>query len=433
VSRSRRLSPLDRRILGLAVPAFGALAVEPLYVLVDTAIVGRIGTKQLDGVAVAAAVLSLVAAGSNFLTYGTTERIARHLGAGDIAGAADVAVQATWLALLAGAPTAVVVALVARPVCLLFGVRGEVLDHAETYVRISAVGIPLMLFALAARGVHRGASDYRTPLWILLASNVANLLVELVLVFGVDLGVAGSAWSTVLAQVAAAIAFAPHVRRRVAAATTYRPHRAGVAPLLHAGRHLVLRVVGILGVLTGATNVAARIDAPTLAAHQIVASAFVLLALVLDALAIPAQTLVADARGRERADEARGLARRVGRLSWYAGVGLMVALVSVAPLVTRVFTADGAVIDRATAGLWCLAVLLVPGSIAFAYDGVLIGLADYRFIGRASGALLVVMVPVALALLARPSLGITGIRVATVLWMAARAAVTSRRAAALLR
>jgi putative MATE family efflux protein len=251
VSRSRRLSPLDRRILGLAVPAFGALAVEPLYVLVDTAIVGRIGTKQLAGVAVAAAVLSLVAAGSNFLTYGTTERIARHLGAGDIAGAADVAVQATWLALLAGAPTAVVVALVARPVCLLFGARGEVLDHAETYVRISAVGIPLMLFALAAQGVHRGASDYRTPLWILLASNVANLLVELVLVFGVDLGVAGSAWSTVLAQVAAAIAFAPHVRRRVAAATTYRPHRAGVAPLLHAGRHLVLRVVGILGCSPG--------------------------------------------------------------------------------------------------------------------------------------------------------------------------------------
>jgi putative MATE family efflux protein len=432
VSRLDRLSPLDRRIVGLALPALGALAVEPLYVLVDTAIVGRIGTRELAGVAVAAAVLSLVIAGSNFLTYGTTERIARRLGAGDRIEAADVGVQSIWLALSAGVPIGVVVALVARPVCRLFGADGDVLDHADTYLTISALGIPFVLFTLAAQGVHRGASEYRPPLWILLSSNVANLLIELVLVFALDLGVAGSAWSTVIAQIGAAAAFAIRVRRHLAMATSRRPSRAGITPLLTAGRHLLLRVFGILGVFVGATNVAARIDDATLAAHQIVANVFVFSALVLDALAIPAQTLVAEALGGHGTEEARRLTERVVRLSIYGGIVLMVLLALVAPLVARGFTPDGAVVDRATIGLWCLAALLVPGAIAFAYDGVLIGLADYRFIGRASGALLLMMIPVALVLLAWPRSGIAGIWLATGGWMLARAVVTSRRAAVLL-
>src|SRR5688572_4572615 len=120
---------VDRRILKLAVPALGSLAVEPLYILVDTAIVGRLGTDELAGLAVAAAVLAFVFAGANFLTYGTTERVARRLGAGDIESAANVGVQALWLALLVGIPAAPMLAVFAEPICRAFGARGDVLDH----------------------------------------------------------------------------------------------------------------------------------------------------------------------------------------------------------------------------------------------------------------------------------------------------------------
>ena len=159
----------DRRIIALAIPALGSLAVEPLYVLVDTAIVGRLGTAQLGGLAIAATVLGLVVAGCNFLTYGTTERVARRLGAGRPADAADVAVQTMWLSTLVGVVIAPLVFLAAPLLAGWLGASGDVFDFGVTYLRITAVGVPFVVFALGAQGVQRGAADYRTPLVILFA------------------------------------------------------------------------------------------------------------------------------------------------------------------------------------------------------------------------------------------------------------------------
>lgn len=425
--RRPRLQPVDRRILRLAVPALGTLAVEPLYVLVDTAIVGRLGTPQLAGLAVAATVLSFVVIGSNFLTYGATERVARRIGAGDRTAAAEVGVQALWLSVLVGLPAAAVLALAARPICNAFGGSGDVLDHAELYLRISAAGIPFVIVTLAANGVLRGVSQYRLPLVILLVSNLVNTVLELVFVFGLDLGMAGSAWSTVIGQVAAAIAFAVAVRRHLRLAPSMRPSRSGMAPLALAGRHLLLRVAAMLAVLGGSTAVAARIDAPTLAAHQVVIGMFGLVALSLDALAVPAQTLVAEELGRGAVGIARELARRAVVLSLWAAVAVGLAVAVSAPWLPGAFTADAAVADRATVALWFLAASMLPASVAFAYDGVLIGAGDYRFLGRAAVAYLAAIVPLGVLILAVPSLGIAGIWAALMIWMLLRAVVNDRR------
>ena len=330
----------------LAVPALGSLAVEPLYVLVDTVIVGRLGTAQLGGLALAATVLALVVAGCNFLTYGTTERVARRLGAGERAAAADVGVQTMWLSTIVGLVLAPLVALLAPLLAGWLGGTGEVFDFGVTYLRIGAIGVPFVIFALGAQGVQRGAADYRSPLVVLLVANLVNAVLEVLFVFGFDWGVPGSAWSTVIAQVGAGVAFAVLVRRHLAAATDRRPSRAGMAPLLTAGRHLLLRVGSMLAVTTGATAIAARVDEPTLAAHQIVASMFLFLALVLDALAIPAQTLVADELGQGSVDGAAELSHRCVRLSIIAGAAIAVVLAALAPVLPEVFSA----ILRSTAG-----------------------------------------------------------------------------------
>ena len=178
------MNPTDRRIVGLALPALGSLAVEPLYVLVDTAIVGRLGTAQLGGLALAATVLGLVVAACNFLTYGTTERVARRLGAGDGRAAADVAVQTMWLSSMVGLAVAPVIALGAPWLAQALGGDGDVLAFGTTYLRIGALGIPFVVFALGAQGVQRGASDYRTPLVILLTANAVNAVLEVLFVYG---------------------------------------------------------------------------------------------------------------------------------------------------------------------------------------------------------------------------------------------------------
>ena len=417
----------DRRILALVLPALGTLAAEPLYVLADTAIVGHLGTTPLAGLALAASVLLLVTAGCNFLAYATTQRLAHHRGGGHASKAAAVGVQALWLCALIGVPIAIVLAVTAEPLAWLLGGRGDVLDVATTYLRISAVGIPFVLVALAGQGVLRGVEDLRTPLVIVVVANVVNLGLEVVAVYGLDLGIAGSAWSTVLVQVLAAAAFVWVVRPHLAAAESRRPDREELAPFLTAGRHLALRVAAVLLVITGTTFVAARIDDATLAAHQIAATVFTFLALVTDAFAIPAQTLVAGALGAGDAGEATEIGRRVLRLAVLSATGLGVLLAVAAWPLAHVFTSDPAVVSRATVALALLALAQPAAGVAMSLDGVLIGAADYRFLGAAAGLSALAFLPLAGLTLAVPALGIVGVWAAVNLWMVARAALNHRR------
>ena len=425
------LTDIDRRILRLAFPALGALAAEPLFRLVDTAIVGRLGTEQLGGVAVAVSVLSLVIAGSNFLAYGTTQRVANRLGGSDPIGAANSGRQALWIGTVIGlVATPLLVGLAPLWVRLL-GAGGEVADFAVTYLRISALGVPFVVVGLAAQGIQRGASDYRSSLVVLVAANVVNAVVEIVMVLVYDLGVAGAAWSTVLAQALAGIALVWRARPPIRPGTTRRPRWSEMQPLLSAGKHLLLRVASMLVVFTGATSVAARLDDATLAAHSIANTMFLFLALTLDALAVPAQTLVAEELGRGGSGAAE-VSRRAVRLSVRIGVVVALVVAVASPVISRVFTDDGDVVERATIALLFLAAMLIPGSVAFATDGSLIGAGDYRFLGRAALAYLVAVAPIAAVVLLVPGLGIAGIWGGLLVWMTLRAVVNSRRAAVVL-
>ena len=358
--------------------------------------------------------------------------MARRLGAGRPGDAADVGIQAMWLSVVIGVAVAPVVALAAPTLAGAFGGSGDAAAFGATYLRISAVGLPFVVFALGAQGVQRGAADYRTPLMILFASNAVNTVLEVLFVFTFDWGVPGSAWSTVIAQVGAAVAFAVVVRRHLVAAHTRRPSRPGMAPLLASGRHLLLRVGSMLAVTAGATAIAARTDAATLAAHQIAASTLLFLALALDALAIPAQTLVAEELGHGGVAAAAELSRRCVRLSIVVGAALGIVILVTAPLLPHVFSADPEVTSRATTALVWLAALLVPGAIAFAYDGVLIGAGDYRFLGLAALGYLAVVAPVGVLVLAVGG-GIGVIWAGLALWMVLRATGNHLRAARVLR
>lgn len=422
----------DRRMLTLAVQALGSLAVEPLYVLTDTAIVGRIGTAELGGLALAATVLSFVVSGCNFLAYGTTERIARRRGAGDEVAAANVGVQSLWLAAGVSAVLLPLLVGIAPLLAGILGGSGEVHDTAVTYLRIAALGVPFILITLAAQGVHRGAADFKTPLLILLAANAANVVIEIVFVFGFDWGIAGSAWSTVIAQAGAATAFLARSRHMLRPMTERRPDWVQMAPLLSAGRHLLLRTMSMLAVIAGSTAVAARVDEPTLAAHQLGITMFTFLALSLDAFAVPTQTLVADELGRGGRDAAFDVALRAQRLSLVAAAGVALLLAALATNLAGVFTGDQDVIDRAIPVFLWLAVIMLPGAVAFAHDGVLIGAADYRFLGVVSVCYFFAVAPLGVVVLLTPDVGVHGIWAGLALWMALRAAVNHRRTTHLL-
>lgn len=421
-ARSRAAPSLNRRILALAVPALGSLAIEPLYVLVDTAVVGRLGTAPLGGLALASTVLNTSFWICNFLSFGTTQRVAFLFGRRDERGAAAVGVQALWLA--AGLAVVLSVAIVAAgtPLARALGGRGEVLAAASTYLRISAAGIPFVLVALAGNGYLRGVQDTRTPLWIAAGANVVNLVVELWLVFGLHLGVAGSAWSTVLAQGLAALAFAGVMIRAVRRTRApLRPGRGELSRLVTAGRRLVVRTGALLTALVAATSLAARLGDDVLAGHQIALQVWTFLALVLDALAIAGQALTGAALGAGDAEHARAVGRRLLSIGFAAGAAIAVVVAAAASPLARLFTPDPAVLARATVGLMLVGAMQVPAAGVFVLDGVLIGASDNRFVQWAMLGALGVFAAAAATL--RPlGLGIAGIWLALAAWMLARLA-----------
>src|SRR4051794_21823650 len=424
VARVRR-SPHDREILRLAVPALGALAAEPLYLLVDTAIVGHLGTPQLAALALAATVLGAVTALCNFLAYGTTAQVARLHGAGEDVRAGEVAAQALWLALAVGLVAAAACVALADPIMAVLGGSGHTADLAARYLRLSALGLPFALIALSGQGYLRGIGDLRTPLVILVVANVVNAILEVVLVYGLDLGLDGSAIGTVIAQLGMGAAFAMLLLR--APARNRRPDLVILRRLSTMGRDIVIRTGSLLAAFTVASALLARVGADSLAAHQIAFQLFVFLALVLDAIAIAGQVIVARALG---AGDARGAYEAALRMCWWAlvfGVGFGIVLLAAIDVVPRAFTSDPAVLDRAYA-LWPLFALMQPaGAVVFALDGILIGAGDTRYLALSMAfASFVCFLPIALLAYGK-DWGVIGVWAALNVLMLARLATMGAR------
>ncbi len=412
-------SPYDREIGRLALPALGALAAGPMYVLADTAIVGHLGTPQLAALALAGALVTTLIDLSDFLSYGTTAQVSRLHGAGREREAGGLAAQALWLALATGVLAALVVIVVARPAIELLGGHGEVADLTVGYVRIAALGMPFMLIALAGEGYLRGVSDLRSPLVILVIANALNVVLEVLFVYGFDWGLTGSAWGTVIAQALMGAAFA---RRMLAAqADSRRPSWARMRPLVRMGGDLTIRSVALLGAFTLGSALAARMGTAQIAAHNIAFQLFLFLALVLDAIAIAGQILVGRALGAGRADEAVAASRRMIGWSLVVGGAFAAVLMAGVDLIPRAFTSDPAVLDQAHA-MWPLFALMQPAAgVIFALDGILIGAGDTRFLAWAMVAALVVYLP--LALVASTLVGLwwallalMAVRLATAAW-----------------
>jgi MATE family, multidrug efflux pump len=399
VSRS-----VDREVFALALPALGALAAEPLYVLVDTAIVGHLGTTQLAALAIAATVLSTAFTVFNFLTYGTTAQVSRLHGAGRDGEAAALGSQALWLAAAIGLGLLALIVLLAPAAVTLMGGEDDVADGAVLYLRIAAFGSPFFMLATAGQGFLRGMGDLRTPLVILVIAHMVNVGLELLFVYGFGWGLAGSAWGTVIAQVGMGLAFVAVQRR----AGFEPPQLAKMRPLMRIGSEIAVRTSALLGSFLVASAVLARVGAASLAAHQIAFQLFVFLALVLDALAIAAQVMVGRLLGAGDGARARAAASRVILWSVVVATGFGVVLAALGDVIPRAFTDDEAVIAQAQEIWWLFAALMPLNGAVFALDGILIGAGDTRFLMWGMLAAAAVYVPVALLAL-HEGWGIVGV------------------------
>jgi putative MATE family efflux protein len=363
-----------------------------------------------------------------FLTMGTTTRVAVAVGARDARRAGVIAVQA-WIAAMAiGLVAVALFELWAEPIARALGAEGDVLDAAVVYLRIGALGLPFQLVAFAGHGVWRGEGHPARSLAVVIVANVLNGTLTFLLVYGADLGVAGSAWGTVCAQIVAAAwltgAIGVAVRR---AGVPLRLDAGELTALLRSGVRITVRTAALVGVFLLATSVAARLGDAELGAHQIGMQLFTFLALSLDALAVPAQVLTGQALGAGQGWQADIVVRRVIRIGVVVGALVGTAVAALSPLLPRLFTSDPDVVDAAATVLLLLGLMQLPASVAFVMDGALLGASDFAGVQRLMVVAFLLVLPLLLAVLRWPEAGLAALWGGLVIWMTARAALTWRR------
>jgi putative MATE family efflux protein len=386
---------LSRQIVALAVPAFLALVAEPLFLLADTAIVGHLGTAPLAGLGVASAILLTAANLFVFLAYGTTSIVARQVGAGALRAAATASLDGSWLAVGLGVILAVIVAAGAEPLCAAFGASAAVVAQGAIYLRISALGLPAMLVALAATGGLRGFQDTRTPMIASVAGFGANLVLNLVFVLGFGWGIAGSAWGTVIAQSAMAVALVTVlVRRARRERASLRPQFLGVLRAAVTGLPLLVRTLALRAILLVTTWVAAGLGDVALAAHQVAATVWTFQAFALDALAIAGQALTGKSLGAGDAAGARAATTIMVRWGGWGGLALGVAIAAASPVLPVLFTPAPDVRAAVAAALVVVGLAGWLAGLVFVVDGVLIGAGDGRWLAGAMAATLALYLPV---------------------------------------
>lgn len=409
---------LDRRILSLAVPALGALVAEPLFVLIDSAMVGHLGATSLAGLSLASSVLTTVVGLFVFLAYATTATTARLFGAGDRRGGLRAGVDGLWLAALLGAGAALALGAAAPGVVGALGADGAVARAAVAYLRASAPGLPGMLAVFAATGTLRGLLDTRTPFVIATAGAALNVCLNALLLYGVRMGIAGSGLGTALTQSAMAVALAaPVLRSARDAGVGLAPSRTGLRASLGSGAPLLVRTVSLRAAILTTVWAATALGAVPLAAHQVVGSLWNFAAFALDALAVAAQALVGTALGQADAAGARApsgdsapappggagavsveaVLRRT--LGWGAATGAVIGVVLAAasPWLPWLFTSEAAVAAAARPALLVAACAMPLAGAVFLFDGILMGAGDGRYLAGAGLVTLVPYAPLAVA------------------------------------
>lgn len=391
---------LNRQILGLALPAFGALISEPLFILADTAIVGHLGTEQLAGLSVASTVVQTVIGLMIFLSYSTTPAVARLFGARNLKGAYEKGRDGLWVALVLGLVLAVAGWVLAPTVLGTMGAHGETLDHAVDYMRWSMPGLPGMLMVLAALGILRGLQDTKTPLYVAATGAAVNVVLNLILVFLFHLGVAGSAIGTSLVQWGMAAVYLVMIiggSRDHGVRWTTSARRVG--SILSVGSWLMLRTASMRAAMLLTVLVVTHQGPVNLAAYQMTMSLFGFMAFGLDALAIAAQALLGKEMGSRdltRESEKQHVRTLMNRLiRWSMGFGVITGLVC--PVLGFgfgwAFSPDPHVQQLFAAAMIVVAIGQPLASYVFILDGVLIGAEDVKYLALASLISLLVYAP----------------------------------------
>ena len=376
---------ITREIVSLAIPALGALALDPLLSLIDTAFVGRLGVTSLAGTGIATILLNTSFSVFHFLSISTTPLVANAIQISQDE-TSRVTANGILLASVLGLASATSVILLAQPLCIALGASAASLQTAVTYLRLRAVAAPFALASLVTNGALRAHKDIQTSFRVALTANLLNIILDFVLIFPFRLGVAGAALATSVSQI---LAFSLMISSLVQRGRLYFVHLLRVprlselVPLLSAGALLSIRTISLLATIAYATSIAAARGVIELAAYELCRQLWIFKATVLNSLTTAAQALVASAMAARTFKRAREIADHTLRLATGFGFILGIFAIATGTALPGLFTSSEAVSHRAAECIRVAALCAPLNGAVFALDGILAACEDYRYLASA--------------------------------------------------
>jgi multidrug resistance protein, MATE family len=378
------LSKPHHTIIFLSFPILLSLIAEPVTGLIDTGFVAQLGTVSLAALGVSTGALSSVFWIFGFLGIGTQTEVSQTYGKGQI----EASIKSVSLAMTLGVIVSLLLIFVLMPnassISALLGAEGIVLEQATLYIQVRLFGAPAVIITIVGFGALRGIQDMKTPLWIALIINITNIVLDYPFIFGWQfipaMGVGGAALASVISQWLGTGWMLWKINQKLGFTRDF--NLSDGINLIKIGRDLFIRTGLLTLFMLIGTRVATQISAEAGAAHQVIRQIWFFTALVMEAFATTAQSLIGYFYGAQHLDYAKRVARITTVWSLGTGIVLMVGMLATTQLVTDLLVPDDTVAVFLTA--WLVAALSQPlNAIAFITDGIHWGTSDYSFLRNA--------------------------------------------------
>jgi putative MATE family efflux protein len=367
---------LNRSILLLAIPMVLEMVLESLFAVVDVFWVSRLGPDAIATVGLTESMVTLVFAVGIGLAMSTTAMVARRIGEKDGEGAAVAAVQAVFLGLLASLGLGIPFFVFAPRLLALMGATPSIIALGTNYTRIALGGSGVVLMLFLNNAIFRGAGDAAIAMRLLWVSNILNLILDPLLIFGIGpfpkLGVTGAALATFTGRGIGVLYQFYRLSQGTERIRILRRHLRVRGEVLW--RLIRVSFIGILQFLIGQASwiglvrIVSLFGAPALAAYTISIRVVIFAILPSWGLSNAAATLVGQNLGAGHPERARNAVWRTGlwNMAFLGSVGVL--FIVFAPGIIHLFTNDPAVFPTAVHSLR----IFSCGNIAYAYGMVLL-------------------------------------------------------------
>ncbi|MBD3309833.1 MATE family efflux transporter [Candidatus Woesearchaeota archaeon] len=203
-----------RSLFRLALPLLVGMMVQTLYNIVDTAFVGRLGADAIAALTFSFPIFFILMAMNSGMGTGMGSRIARLLGEKSRRAAENAAMHGILIAVVTALVMTTFGLIFLEPIFILMGASGNVLSLSTEYMSIILAGAVFMFLVFIFNSIFTSQGDTKTPMKVQITALVLNIILDPILIYGLDMGVRGAAVATVIALLAGLAMFIYYSRTR---------------------------------------------------------------------------------------------------------------------------------------------------------------------------------------------------------------------------